>query len=84
MYSRSTTSRPQSAVSQLPSLTPLRGLAALWVVLFHYTALYFPNLDIRPLFAYRQRLSRRRSVFHAVRPGDDARLLPGVLRQREG
>jgi peptidoglycan/LPS O-acetylase OafA/YrhL len=46
MYSRSTTSRPQSAVSQLPSLTPLRGLAALWVVLFHYTALYFPSLDI--------------------------------------
>jgi peptidoglycan/LPS O-acetylase OafA/YrhL len=46
MYLRSTTSRPQSAVSQLPSLTSLRGLAALWVVLFHYTALYFPRLDI--------------------------------------
>jgi peptidoglycan/LPS O-acetylase OafA/YrhL len=46
MYARSTSSRPQSAVSQLPSLTSLRGLAALWVVLFHYTALYFPRLDI--------------------------------------
>ena len=46
MYSRSTKNRPQSAVSQLPSLTALRGLAALWVVLFHYTALYFPRLDI--------------------------------------
>jgi peptidoglycan/LPS O-acetylase OafA/YrhL len=31
---------------QLPSLTPLRGIAALWVVLYHYTAQYFPNLDI--------------------------------------
>ncbi len=46
MYARSTTSRPQPAVSQLPSLTSLRGLAALWVVLFHYTALYLPRLDI--------------------------------------
>jgi peptidoglycan/LPS O-acetylase OafA/YrhL len=46
MYSRSTTNRPLSAVSQLPSLTSLRGLAALWVVLFHYTALYFPRLDM--------------------------------------
>ena len=46
MYSRSATNRPQSAVSQLPSLTALRGLAALWVVLFHYTALYFPRLDM--------------------------------------
>jgi peptidoglycan/LPS O-acetylase OafA/YrhL len=46
MYSSSTKNRPQSAVSQLPSLTALRGLAALWVVLFHYTALYFPRLDI--------------------------------------
>ena len=46
MYARSTTSRPKPAVSQLPSLTSLRGLAALWVVLFHYTALYLPRLDI--------------------------------------
>ena len=35
---------------QLPSLTPLRGIAALWVVLYHYcgTAQYLPNLDITP------------------------------------
>jgi peptidoglycan/LPS O-acetylase OafA/YrhL len=35
---------------QLPSLTPLRGVAALWVVLYHYcgTAQYLPNLDITP------------------------------------
>jgi peptidoglycan/LPS O-acetylase OafA/YrhL len=35
---------------ELPSLTPLRGIAALWVVLYHYcgTAQYFPNLDITP------------------------------------
>ena len=35
---------------QLPSLTPLRGIAALWVVLYHYcgTAQFFPNLDITP------------------------------------
>src|SRR6202167_4956484 len=46
MYSRSPTNRPQSAVSQLPSLTALRGLAALWVVLFHYPPLYFPRLDM--------------------------------------
>jgi peptidoglycan/LPS O-acetylase OafA/YrhL len=38
--------RSAAPTFQLPSLTPLRGLAALWVVLFHYTALYFPNLDI--------------------------------------
>jgi peptidoglycan/LPS O-acetylase OafA/YrhL len=31
---------------QLPSLTPLRGIAALWVVLYHCcgTAEFFPNL----------------------------------------
>jgi peptidoglycan/LPS O-acetylase OafA/YrhL len=35
---------------QLPSLTPLRGIAALWVVLYHYcgTAQFLPNLDITP------------------------------------
>jgi peptidoglycan/LPS O-acetylase OafA/YrhL len=35
---------------QLPALTPLRGIAALWVVLYHYcgTAQYLPNLDITP------------------------------------
>jgi peptidoglycan/LPS O-acetylase OafA/YrhL len=30
---------------QLPSLTPLRGIAALWVVIYHYTTQCFPNLD---------------------------------------
>ena len=30
---------------QLPSLTPLRGLAAFWVVLYHYSVQDFPNLD---------------------------------------
>jgi peptidoglycan/LPS O-acetylase OafA/YrhL len=29
---------------QLQSLTPLRGIAALWVVLYHYTAQYLPAL----------------------------------------
>jgi peptidoglycan/LPS O-acetylase OafA/YrhL len=35
---------------QIPSLTPLRGVAALWVVLYHYCgpAQYLPNLDITP------------------------------------
>jgi peptidoglycan/LPS O-acetylase OafA/YrhL len=47
--------RPQSGTPgapnrQIPSLTPLRGVAALWVVLYHYcgTAQYLPNLDITP------------------------------------
>ena len=30
---------------QLPSLTSLRGVAALWVVLYHYCVQCFPNLD---------------------------------------
>jgi peptidoglycan/LPS O-acetylase OafA/YrhL len=30
---------------QLPSLTPLRGLAAFWVVVYHYSVQCFPNLD---------------------------------------
>jgi peptidoglycan/LPS O-acetylase OafA/YrhL len=29
---------------QLQSLTPLRGIAALWVVLYHYAVIYFPSL----------------------------------------
>jgi peptidoglycan/LPS O-acetylase OafA/YrhL len=38
------------ASDQLPSLTPLRGVVALWVVLYHYcgTAQFLPNLDITP------------------------------------
>jgi peptidoglycan/LPS O-acetylase OafA/YrhL len=47
LSSRSTANKPQQA-AQLPSLTSLRGLAALWVVLYHYTALDFPRLDITP------------------------------------
>ena len=41
---------PDASHRQLPSLTPLRGIAALWVVLYHYcgTAQFLPNLDITP------------------------------------
>ena len=41
---------PDASNRQLPSLTPLRGIAALWVVLYHYcgTAQFLPNLDITP------------------------------------
>lgn len=36
---------PQPPVARhLHSLTPLRGIAALWVVLYHYSFQYFPNL----------------------------------------
>ncbi|ALM86112.1 acyltransferase [Bordetella sp. N] len=28
----------------MPSLTPLRGIAAVWVVLYHYGVLYFPSM----------------------------------------
>jgi peptidoglycan/LPS O-acetylase OafA/YrhL len=31
--------------AQLPALTALRGIAAMWVVLYHYSAQCFPNLD---------------------------------------
>ncbi len=37
--------RAKASTDQLPSLTSLRGLAALWVVLYHYSSQYFPNLD---------------------------------------
>ncbi len=46
MSSRPLTTRTPAPVRQLPSLTALRGLAALWVVLFHYSVLDFPRLDI--------------------------------------
>lgn len=36
------------ASSHLPALTSLRGLAALWVVLYHYSVQCFPNLDATP------------------------------------
>jgi hypothetical protein len=31
--------------SQLPSLTSFRGVAGLWVVLYHYVAVYFSQLN---------------------------------------
>ncbi|HTK02959.1 MAG TPA: acyltransferase [Bordetella sp.] len=31
--------------SHLPSLTPLRGIAAIWVVLYHYGVWYLPNVQ---------------------------------------
>jgi peptidoglycan/LPS O-acetylase OafA/YrhL len=31
--------------SQLPSLTSFRGVAALWVVLYHYVVVYFSQLN---------------------------------------
>ena len=36
---------PNSIPKSLPGLTGLRGLAALWVVLYHYCHLYLPALD---------------------------------------
>jgi peptidoglycan/LPS O-acetylase OafA/YrhL len=39
---------PTSSKEQLPSLTALRGIAALWVVLYHYSVQSFPTLDISP------------------------------------
>jgi len=34
-----------SAATELPALTPLRGVAALWVVLYHYTFQCLPTLN---------------------------------------
>jgi peptidoglycan/LPS O-acetylase OafA/YrhL len=46
MESRPSSARPEAPARQLQSLTSLRGLAALWVVLYHYSTVYFPRLDI--------------------------------------
>jgi peptidoglycan/LPS O-acetylase OafA/YrhL len=46
MESRPPSARPNAPARQLQSLTSLRGLAALWVVFYHYSAIYFPHLDI--------------------------------------
>ena len=35
-----------SSNDQLPSLTSLRGVAALWVVVYHYSVQCFPTLDV--------------------------------------
>ena len=40
--------RAPSANAQLPSLTSLRGVAALWVVLYHFSVQCLPNLDTTP------------------------------------
>lgn len=37
---------PRTRASELPTLTPLRGLAALLVVLYHFTELLLPALDL--------------------------------------
>jgi peptidoglycan/LPS O-acetylase OafA/YrhL len=43
---RALPSRPSpNSSGQLPALTSLRGIAAMWVVLYHYSAQCFPNLD---------------------------------------
>jgi peptidoglycan/LPS O-acetylase OafA/YrhL len=36
---------PNVSTQHLQSLTPLRGIASLWVVLYHYTVTFFPNLE---------------------------------------
>ena len=36
---------PNRIPKSLPGLTGLRGLAALWVVLYHYCSLYLPALN---------------------------------------
>jgi peptidoglycan/LPS O-acetylase OafA/YrhL len=46
MESRPSPARPKAPTRKLQSLTSLRGLAALWVVLYHYSTVYFPRLDI--------------------------------------
>jgi peptidoglycan/LPS O-acetylase OafA/YrhL len=40
---QSPSQKPETS-GQLQSLTPLRGIAALWVVLYHYAVLYLPSL----------------------------------------
>jgi peptidoglycan/LPS O-acetylase OafA/YrhL len=40
--------RPVASNGQLPSLTALRGVAAFWVVLYHYSVQCLPNLDVVP------------------------------------
>jgi peptidoglycan/LPS O-acetylase OafA/YrhL len=45
---RPTASQGLSANGQLPSLTALRGVAAFWVVLYHYSVQCLPNLDVVP------------------------------------
>jgi peptidoglycan/LPS O-acetylase OafA/YrhL len=44
MYSLPMHLPPPQRSEQLQSLTPLRGMAALWVVLYHYIFVYLPTL----------------------------------------
>jgi peptidoglycan/LPS O-acetylase OafA/YrhL len=44
-HDSSDTNSRSAPKGQLPSLTPLRGLAAIWVVIYHYSVQCFPNLD---------------------------------------
>jgi peptidoglycan/LPS O-acetylase OafA/YrhL len=37
---------PRSSGEQLQSLTPLRGLAAIWVILYHYDGVFLPSLNV--------------------------------------
>jgi peptidoglycan/LPS O-acetylase OafA/YrhL len=41
----SSSCNPIDSNGQLPALTSLRGIAALWVVLYHYSVQCFPTLD---------------------------------------
>lgn len=43
---RAATRNHFSSNDQLPSLTALRGVAALWVVVYHYSVQCFPTLDV--------------------------------------
>lgn len=47
--SASPASAPASRNDILPTLTPLRGLAALWVILYHFSCQYFPQLNSEPV-----------------------------------
>lgn len=37
--------KTEDSRNELPSLTPLRGIASLWVVLYHYNVQIFPSFD---------------------------------------
>ncbi|HVT53028.1 MAG TPA: acyltransferase [Dongiaceae bacterium] len=39
--------RPGTGLRELPGLTPLRGIAALWVVFYHFSAEYLPQLNTK-------------------------------------
>jgi peptidoglycan/LPS O-acetylase OafA/YrhL len=45
MWQRNGRPGHHGASQHLPSLTPLRGIASLWVVLYHYGVWYFPSMN---------------------------------------